>query len=262
MSNWGRPLLRAPVGALIRRFLGHLGTGFIALAPIILTIVVLDWLLRQMFNFIGPQSLVGQLFTAIGSFVAGGSPFIGYLIGLSLLLAAIALLGAYVKRQAKDAFARGLDDFLGAIPVFGKIYKPLAGLVRSMGGDAKSEMSAMSAVVIQFGGGIEAVGFLTSTTTYDLGQGPSKMVLLPTAPVPFGGALLLIPVEKLRSVPGMDFEETARLYLTMGTLPPARLVSAVQTDLAPAIVGGTASAAQAAPVPAGAHQAGPPPSTR
>jgi len=235
----GAPALVARgLGRAVRRALGLVGTGFLALAPVILTVVVLDWLVRQMVDFIGPQSVIGRAFTAIGSFVAGGSALLGYFIGFALLVAAIGALGAYVQRTAKDAFSRGLDDLLGRVPVLGRIYRPVAGLVRSMGGDTKSEMSAMSAVVVHFGGGIEAVGFLTSTTTYDLGQGPAKMVLLPTAPVPFGGALILVPVEKLRSVPGMDFEETARLYLTMGTVPPERLVAAVHRDLAPAIVSG------------------------
>ncbi len=245
----GPPACQRPLIDGIRRFLGNVGAGFLTLAPILVTLVILDWLLRATIEFIGPQSFIGQAFTAIGSFIAGGRPLLGYFIGVALLIAAISLLGAFVQRQARDAFANGLDNLLGSVPLFGRIYRPMAQLVRSMTGDTHAEMSAMRAVVIHFGGGVESVGFLTSSNIFDVGQGPSMMVLVPTAPVPFGGALMLVPVEKLRTIPGMDFEETAKLFLTMGTVAPPQMLTPGGT--APAAPPAAPASAPAAPPKAG-----------
>ena len=50
---------------------------------------------------------------------------------------------------------------------------------------------------------------------------------IPTAPVPIGGALLLVSAAKVHVLPDMKFDDIARLYLTMGMTPPAHLKAAL-----------------------------------
>jgi uncharacterized membrane protein len=228
------PARSSPALRTARRLLGDFSAGFIALAPILITVLILDWLVRTLIGAVGPDSLTGQALIAIGSSLSGGRPLLGYAIGVAALVAGITLLGAFVQRQARDAFASALDSLLGRLPLFGRVYRPMAQLVRTMTGESQAEMSAMRAVVIHFGAGIESIGFLTSSKTFDTGQGPAMMVLVPTAPVPFGGALMLVPVDRLRTIPGVDFEETAKLYVTMGTVAPEQIVA--PTPVMPATV--------------------------
>ncbi len=111
----------------------------------------------------------------------------------------------------------------GRVPLFGNIYRPVAQLVRSMGGSRAEEMQAMAVCRIEFGGGVETIAFLASAETFDIGGGPARLVLIPTAPVPIGGALLLVAASKVHVIPDMKFDDLAKLYLTMGMTPPDQL---------------------------------------
>ncbi|MGL6044573.1 MAG: hypothetical protein ACRC1J_11675, partial [Sandaracinobacteroides sp.] len=78
----------------------------------------------------------------------------------------------------------------------------------------------MAVCRVEFGGGIDTIAFLASPETLDVGGGPCRIVLIPTAPVPIGGALLLVAAHKVHVLPQMKFEDVAKLYLTMGMTPP------------------------------------------
>lgn len=218
------PLSRFALPSL-RRLLTGFFTGLAFLAPLLLTAIVLAWVFGQLLAFVGPDSLVGRALTATGAlFTARDSnPLIGFAIGAGLLVAAITALGILVQDRAKKVLEDAIDGAIGRIPLLGNIYRPVAQLVRGMSGSKAEEMSSMGVARVVFGGGVETVAFLASTETFDLGGGPAKLVLIPTAPVPFGGALLLVPVEKVQSIPSMKFDDLAKLYLTMGMSPPPQL---------------------------------------
>lgn len=81
----------------------------------------------------------------------------------------------------------------------------------------------MSPVSVRFGDTTEVLALLATPQIYDLGQGPRHLILIPTAPVPVGGALLFVAVDAVRPVPGMKVEDLAKLYVTMGTVMPEGL---------------------------------------
>jgi uncharacterized membrane protein len=208
-----------------KRLLTAFLTGLAFLAPLLLTAIVLIWVFQQLVGFVGPESWVGQLLTAGGRLVIGDGddPLLGFLLGLGLLVGLITALGFAVKDRARRVLEDLIDEALGRIPLLGNIYRPVAQLVRGMAGSKAEEMSAMAVVRVELGAGIESIGLLASNETLDLGGGPRKLVLLTTAPVPVGGALLLVPVERVHLVPEMRFEDVMKLYLTMGMSPPESL---------------------------------------
>jgi len=200
-------------------------TGLAFLAPILLTAIVLLWLFGQFVAFVGPYSFIGQLVTAGGRlFVAeGANPLLSFAVGVAILVGIVTAIGFVVRDRAAKVLQEAVDGAIGRIPLLGNVYRPVAQLVRGMSGNRAGEMSNMAVCRIVFGGGIETVAFLASSEIFDIGGGPSKLVLIPTAPVPIGGALLLVSVDKVHVIPDMKFEDIARLYLTMGMTPPPQM---------------------------------------
>jgi uncharacterized membrane protein len=203
-------------------------TGLAFLAPLLLTAIVLIWVFGQLIGFVGPDSLVGRALTAGGRLFVGddSNPMLSFALGVGILLAAVTALGFAVKDRAKQVLQDWVDDAVGRIPLLGNIYRPVAQLVRGMSGGKTHEMSAMAVCRVEFGGGVETIAFLASPDILDVGGGPARMVLVPTAPVPIGGALLLVAADKVHILPDMKFEDIAKLYLTMGMTPPATLKAA------------------------------------
>lgn len=207
-------------------------TGLAFLAPVLLTLVVLAWVFGQLVAIVGPDSLLGQGITALGQLVTGGgsNPLLGFLVGVVLLAALIAALGFAVRDRAVIVFEEAVDGAIGRIPMLGGIYRPVAQLVRSMGGHKQDAMASMAVARVEFGGGVEAIAFIASPETFDIGGGPARLVLIPTAPVPVGGALLLVAAHKVHAIPDMRFDDLAKLYFTMGMAPPAQM----RADVPPA----------------------------
>ncbi|WP_199556009.1 DUF502 domain-containing protein [Sandaracinobacteroides hominis] len=200
-------------------------TGLAFLAPILLTAIVLSWVFVQLVAFVGPDSVVGQILTAGGRLVVddGGNPLISFALGVALLFTFITALGFLVRDKFREVLEDWVDGWIGRIPLLGNVYRPVAQLVRSVSGHKQAEMSAMAVCRVEFGGGIETIAFLASPETLDVGGGPARLVMIPTAPVPVGGALLLVAAEKVHVLHDMKFDDVAKLYLTMGMTPPPGL---------------------------------------
>lgn len=199
-------------------------TGLAFLAPLLLTAIVLVWVFGQLIGFVGPDSLFGRALTAGGRLFTGeGSPLLSFALGVGMLFALITALGFAVKDKAKKVLEELVDETIGRIPLLGNVYRPVAQLVRGMAGNKAEEMSAMTVVRVEFGGGVETIALLASPDTLDIGGGPAHLVLVTTAPVPIGGALLLVPAEKVHPIPDMKFDDVMKLYLTMGMSPPPQL---------------------------------------
>jgi len=207
------------LGRISRAFL----TGLAFLGPLLLTAIVLTWVFAQLIGFVGPDSVIGHVLTAGGRLFAGdrADPLLSFAVGVLLLIGFVTGIGFVVQNKAKKVLEEAVDGAIGRIPLLGNVYRPVAQLVRSMGGSKAEEMQTMAVCRVEFGGGVETIAFLASAEIFDLGSGPARLVLIPTAPLPIGGALLLVPAHKVQVIPEMKFEDLAKLYLTMGmTVPP------------------------------------------
>ena len=186
MIDENRHLRRARRALRPKRLVSAFLTGLAFLAPLLLTAIVLGWVFSQLISFVGPDSVIGQIITAGGRLFTGApeSPLLSFSIGVLLLLAGITALGLLVRDKAKQVLEDAIDSGIGRIPILGGIYRPVAQLVRSMSGSRSEQMASMGVCRVTFGGGIETIAFLASNEIFDIGGGPAKLVLIPTATSP------------------------------------------------------------------------------
>ncbi|WP_374389329.1 DUF502 domain-containing protein [Sandaracinobacter sp.] len=210
------------------RLVGAFLTGLAFLAPLLLTAIVLAWVGAQIVAFVGPDTAIGHVLSAGGRvFVDDPEGLLSFAIGWALVIGFITALGLLVRDRAKKVLEDAVDRAIGRIPLLGNVYRPVAQLVRSVSGQRPEEMSAMAVCRVEFGGGVDTIAFLASPDPIDVEGVASHLVLIPTAPVPIGGALLLVAAAKVHVLADMKFDDIARLYLTMGMTPPPQLKAAL-----------------------------------
>ncbi len=202
---------------MIRRILAPFATGLLFLAPVLLTLIILNWLSGYLIAALGPATPLGQVLGKAGMFFTP-SPFAAFWAGIGMAALLVWLVGIAVQSGVRPQLEGGLDGLISRIPVLGPIYRPLAQFVRMMGTSPGGEMSGMAVVSVSFGEHVEALALLTSPKLHDFGQGPRYLILIPTAPVPVGGAMLFVEASRVKHVPSMGVDDLAKLYVTMGTL--------------------------------------------
>lgn len=206
----------------LRRFFGPLLTGLVFLAPVILTIVLLQLIAGYFMAALGPDSLFGGALYGAGFFISG-SPVFAFLFGIGMALALVWGLGIVIQTQARERLESAFDDILGRLPVVGAIYRPLAQLIRMIGSTQTGEMKGMAVVSARFGDTTEIMGLLATPEIFDMGDGPRYLVMLPTAPVPVGGALVFVATDRVRIVPELGVDDLAKFYVSMGAITPKGL---------------------------------------
>ena len=192
--------------------------GLVVFLPLALTLAVLHWLIGVVNDYVGPDSMIGQLFSALGYSVAGNST-VPYLLGTLVLVGAIYLLGVALRLGLKRPLAKFLNVTLKRVPLVGPLYNftnRFVGLLEQKQGD----IGAMSAVWCFFGGdGVAVLALAPSPDPVDIDGRSYFAVLVPTAPVPIGGGLLYVPVEWVKPA-NMGIDKLTEIYVSMGLTPP------------------------------------------
>lgn len=214
--------LKPPRPRLLRTFL----TGLVAVLPLAVTLGVLAWVARLLYDWVGPYSLIGSLLVAIGVGVTG-SVVIAYLLGFALVAAAIFGLGVLVESGLQKGARAAFESVLLRIPVVSKIYEFIKRFVNVMLQKDRDGLKSMSPVWCHFGGvgGAAVLGLLSTPTPLRLGDGLYHAVLIPTAPVPIGGGLLYLPAEWVMPAE-IGVEALTSIYVSMGVSSPQYLQAA------------------------------------
>ncbi len=206
-----------------RRALGAFLTGLLFLLPIILTIVILDWVSGYVASALGPDSLIGGALTSGGTALVGRERrVLGFIVALAMLIAAIAALGAIVQTRAKKRIEEALDRMIDHVPLLRSVYRPIAQLVRMLGPSEDNQLKAMRVIACRFGEerGADVLALLASTTPIMVEGEPRYVVYLPTAPFPGNGGLVMVPASGVRFLPELTVEDLVRTYVSFGTLVP------------------------------------------
>jgi len=203
--------------------------GLLAVFPLVLTLGVVYWLAKFIRDLLGPKSDFGRVLGSIGlQFVT--SNIVAYLIGLGVALALIYLLGLLVEAGMKNRWNALVDTIMKRVPLVSTVYDTSKKLIRMFDQKGESEMRAMSPVLCYFGGegGTAVLALMPNEQPIHLGGFTYRAVLIPTAPIPFGGALLYVPADWVKPV---DFavDGLFNVYMTMGVTSPDYL----QPRLAP-----------------------------
>ena len=209
---------------MIRRIAGPFFTGMVFLAPVFLTVILLQWVAGYVTAALGPGTVIGGVLAQSGMLVTR-SPLLAFWAGLGIAALIVWGIGLAVQTRWRARLEGGLDGLLGRLPVLGGFYRPLAQIVRMIGGAPSGELKGMRVVAVRFGGDTEVLALLATPQIFDLGEGPRHLVVCPTAPVPVGGAMLFVDVSRVRPVTGVGVDDLAKFYVSMGTVAPAGLVT-------------------------------------
>ena len=174
-------------------------------------------------RLLGPGSAVGRLFAALG-YPFSGHPGLAYLFGALVLIGAIYLLGMLVRSGLQGPLRRLTDRTLRRIPVVGGVYNVADRFVGLLDQKEGADIGAMSPVWCFFGGegGAAVLALAPSARPIDIDGRRYLAVLVPTAPVPFGGALLYVPVAWVRPA-NIGVDKLTGVYVSMGITPPPSL---------------------------------------
>ncbi len=221
------------MGRILRIFLA----GVLALLPIAVTFFVVAWATSLVASFAGPGSFLGRLITSLGtSFGLNMEPSstAAYLLGLAVILGLIFLLGLLVESGLRSFLFNVLDWLMTRIPLVSNVYdlsKRFVAIVNPGGGE--DNLKSMRPVWCFFGGegGAAVLGLMPSPEPVVIGEHSYLGLLVPSAPVPFGGALIYVPSEWVKPAEG-GVERLMNVYVSMGVTPPESIAPAKRPALA------------------------------
>jgi uncharacterized membrane protein len=213
------------LGRILRIFL----TGVLALLPVAVTFFVVAWVGSFVAGFAGRGTFIGGLITGLGNSLGltiEPTSGLAYLLGLAIIIGIIFLLGLLVESGLRSFIFNGLDWLIMRIPLVSTVYdlsKRFVAMV-DRGGGGEDSLKSMSPVWCFFGGeGSAAVlGLMPSPEPVIIGEHSYLGLLVPSAPVPFGGALIYVPSEWVRPAEG-GVERLMNVYVSMGVTPPLSL---------------------------------------
>jgi len=207
--------------AALRRVGRIFYTGVLVLLPAILTIAVVVWVADFLVRYLGPNTRFGAAVQRLGlSFNADSSA--PYLVGTLAVLAIILLVGLAAETGAKGLFTRLFDAVLNRIPLVNSVYgtsRQLMTLLEGQGGNDK--LKGMQVVRCRFGkeSGCSILALLVSPERFPFDDVDHQVVIIPTAPVPIGGALLFVPADELQPT-DLSVEKLMSIYVSMGVTAP------------------------------------------
>jgi uncharacterized membrane protein len=199
--------------------------GLLALLPLIVTVVVAAWVVSIGTDYIGPNSNFGRMLVSLGLSVQ--ATFVApYVVGLAIVIVFIFLLGLLVETSVGPWFEGLFERIIRRIPIVSNVYdlsKKFVSLVDTNGNDS---IKSMSPVWCFFGGEPSAavLALLPSSKPVLIGDQEYLGILIPTAPVPIGGALLYVPSGWVRQAEG-GVDQLMSVYVSMGVTPPASMPS-------------------------------------
>lgn len=208
---------------MIRRGLSSVaGTwlaGLLVTLPLVVTLAILAWAFDVVRGLVGPGTLVAKAFAALG-YPFTQNPRLATLVGVLVMLGAIYVVGLTARSRLILPLRAFVDRTIKRIPLIGNVYELADRFVGVLGPKSGTDLAAMRPVWCFFGGDGVAVLALSPSSEPVLIDGREYYaVVIPTAPVPIGGALLYVPAAWIKSAPiGMD--KLTATYVSMGITPP------------------------------------------
>ncbi len=210
------------MSTLWRRIMGCFLAGLLAVLPLVLTVAIVVWVTGFVKDFIGPETFVGRTLDSLGAKVGPEDQTVAaYVVGWLLVLATVLVLGLIVELGAKRYLQRLVDALIKRIPLVGNIYGTSRQLVEMFDQKNDSDLKAMSVVFCFFGkeGGPGVLALMPSPERFHIDGRDYHVVVIPTAPVPFGGGLLFMPVESVKPAE-MSVDGLMSIYVSMGVTAP------------------------------------------
>ena len=194
--------------------------GLIVVLPIVLTIALVVWIGNLVYEFVGPNSIVGRLLSAIGFGITASSAA-AYAIGIAIVVACVYVLGLFVETRLQQRVNGIVNAVMRRIPLIRNVYDLARRFVALLDRKGGNDLTSMRPVWCFFGGdgGAAVLALLPTPDPMIIGGEPYLGILVPSAPVPFGGCLIYVPIKWIKPAEiGIDALMTT--YVSMGVSAP------------------------------------------
>src|ERR1700751_523737 len=163
--------------------------GFLVLLPLAVTIAVIVWVGTFIYTYLGPDGAIGRILISIG-FNFSSSPLAAYARGAVVVVGLVYLLGLVVESRLESRVRHLIDSLMQRIPFVGNLYDVTKRFVAIVDRKDQDGLKSMSPVWCFFGGegGAAVLWVLPIPRPITIGDQHYHVVLVPSAPVPVGGA--------------------------------------------------------------------------
>src|SRR6516225_5396278 len=194
--------------------------GFLVLLPLTVTVAVIVWVGTFIYAYLGPGSAIGRILISIG-FNFSNSPVAAYALGAVVVVGLVYLLGLIVESRLESRVRHLIDSLMQRIPFVGSLYDVTKRFVAIVDRKDQDGLKSMSPVWCFFGGegGAAVLGLLPMPRPIMIGDQPYHVVLVPSAPVPVGGALIYVPAAWVKPA-NIGVETLMSIYVSMGVTSP------------------------------------------
>lgn len=187
--------------------------GVLAVLPLVVTVGLVGWLIGFLRGIFGPDTVLGAGFGAL--------TVLGWLIALAVVFG----LGiAIVEFGAKRLMQRLIDPIIARIPLVGSIYGTSQQFIDMLDRRDDDRLKGMEPVFCSFGqsGGAGMLALLVTPERFPINGREYQVVIVPTAPIPFGGWLVFVPVEQVQPA-NMTVDGLMSVYVSMGVTAPQHM---------------------------------------
>lgn len=214
-----------------KRLVRYFMQGLLAILPLALTVAIISWFFTFLKGIFGPQAYIGERLSQFGvnlyreTGLKGDEgveeTFLGYLIGIGSVLIIIFCLGVFLELGAKRFLQDLTDRLVRRIPIIGSLYGSMKQLVDLFDQPEEAEIKAMSVVFCHFSeaGGTGVLALMPSSEKILIEEVEYNVVMIPTAPVPFGGGLIFVPAKQVKKI-DMSVDNFISIYVSMGVTTP------------------------------------------
>lgn len=198
----------------LRRVARWFLAGVLAILPVAITVAIMVWVAGFVDQLVGPDTPVGGLLQRLGlHFVSNDA--VAYTLGVVLVLAVIFAIGVAADSGARNLMQRLQDALLQRIPIVGSIYGTSKQIVGMLDQKDAAVLKRMSVVFCCFGEEAGFLALLVSPERYRINAREYQIIIVPTAPVPFGGGLLFVPADLVQPT-DLNVEGLMSIYVSMG----------------------------------------------
>lgn len=212
------------------RAMQTLVAGVLAALPLLATLWLFSAVFSLLYSWVGPGSAIGQTLGSLGVRLFGHE-WTGYVVGVAVALLLLVGLGMLVKRGLAAWFGSIVDAVVGRIPIVRTVYETVEKFVEIVAQRDDSAFRSMRPVWCHFGdeGSVAVLALLSSAQPVLVDGRACFVVLVPTAPIPIGGGLLFVPIERIRPTE-LGMEALTSIYVSMGVTAPEFMPKAIIRD--------------------------------
>ncbi|MEM7696174.1 MAG: DUF502 domain-containing protein [Pseudomonadota bacterium] len=194
-------------------------TGILAVLPIFLTLVLIGTIASYVADYLGPGSAFGQLMAKLGSNLVDDN--LAYMIGVAIVLGALYVIGLMVQTRLRRVWNTFFNETVGRVPLIGTIYRTISRFVQLLEKKDDVDVKSMSPVWCFFSDERKTavLGLMPTSDTVALDGTDYRIVMVPTAPVPFGGGLFFLPADWVQPA-SFGVDGLTNIYVSMGVAAP------------------------------------------